>query len=567
MPKNIDFLTPNTTQIRHQIRNIIESYNHDWDVIAELAQNSVDAITVEQPVKGHMRLEIDSLNKRIEFKDNGCGISPSALPLLLAPFSSDKGQSPDLIGYKGVGVSFVIFSSAQFDIESHHADGSSRATISGAQAWLSATTEQLPALTVEEIAESSERGTRISIQLPAQSEHDLFHRTIDQLEMVLRTRTAIGDTGTIWGANVDKDLLLIFRDLDGQVHKRQIDCSYFLPVSKLRSGQSISLRSFQEWNTGDRTDPQKRRKLKNKVIFHSDQITKSGRTIRFWACFVPKRQVWDQVSVNSGLIDREILDLTPTERIEVYADADYLFSGGLYTSSKGMPTGIRSEMRAKGSAGYLPNFFVIVDDPALTFDIGRKSIPSRTLGLLRDVASDVFRDFLKGIRRYIGGEPDVTTDVWDKSRAFNEIRRLPNLGSAKTRFLKRPSNQEATIAAVFFEMIGNGTIEDLEPYICGYKEKYDLYARYKNMDIVIEFKYRLAALFHDFDQEVKLFNEIDVVVVWEITEADYEVVNTRGADIEEVELGLTASNHSIFHYNLILGQAKPIPIVCLRKLI
>ena len=46
MTKEIDFLQPGVSQIRHQIREILQSYNHDWDVIAELAQNSVDAISL-----------------------------------------------------------------------------------------------------------------------------------------------------------------------------------------------------------------------------------------------------------------------------------------------------------------------------------------------------------------------------------------------------------------------------------------------------------------------------------------------------------------------------------------
>ena len=40
----IDFLKPDTEQIRHQIRGILDSYSHDWDLLSELAQNCIDAI-------------------------------------------------------------------------------------------------------------------------------------------------------------------------------------------------------------------------------------------------------------------------------------------------------------------------------------------------------------------------------------------------------------------------------------------------------------------------------------------------------------------------------------------
>lgn len=567
MASQVDFLKPTATQIRHQIRNIIDSYNHDWDLIAELSQNSVDAIELENPVKGHMSLEIDAQNKKIIFKDNGCGISPDSLPELLAPFSSDKFGESNLIGHKGVGISFVIFSSSNFEIESHHDDGSSRATINGAWAWIDAQTEKLPKLNVEEIEPRPKRGTRISITLPSESENDFFKFSFAQLEMVLRTRTAIGDTKTIWGKKPNKDVLLVFKNLNGEDYEKEFDCSYFLPISNLGSSKYISLRDFQEWNTGERTDAQKRRKLRDKLIYLEGQKEAGGRRIRYWACFVPKRKAWDVVSCNSRLIGKEILDLNPADRIEKFGDAEYLFGGGLYTSTKGMPTGIRSEMRAKGSAGYLPNFFVILDDPQLSFDIGRKSIPGRQLGMLRDVSSDVFRDFINSIRKYIGGEPDILEERWDRSAIFSEIRSFPSMNSTHTKFLKRPSGQEATIAAIFYELIGSGRIKHFQPYLSGYKNKYDLYSKYRNSDVVIEFKFELASLFRDFDDEVKLFDEIDVVVVWEVTENDYDVVNSRGVDLEEFESGLMQTENATFHFNLSMGPANPIQVICLKDLI
>ena len=41
-----------------------------------------------------------------------------------------------MIGEKGVGIKFVIFSSSKFELISHHADGSFRLTVDGARGWL-----------------------------------------------------------------------------------------------------------------------------------------------------------------------------------------------------------------------------------------------------------------------------------------------------------------------------------------------------------------------------------------------------------------------------------------------
>lgn len=567
MPNKIDFLQPDVSQIRHQIKNILDSYNHDWDLIAELAQNSVDAIRLMEPVKGHMTLEINAPDKRIVIEDNGYGISPDKLPTLLAPFSSDKGQDPKLIGQKGVGISFVIFSSAIFEIETHHSDGSARASIRGAWAWIDNQEDELPKLEFEKISPNGKSGTKISITLPKDSSHEFFRLSFEQLQMIIRTKTAIGDTRTIWGEEPNKDVLLRFVDLNGQKRESQFDCSYFLPISKLSSSQYISLRDFQEWNTGDRTDAQKRNKLRDKLIYLEGKKEKAGRRIQYWACFVAKRNVWDSISVKSKLIGKEISSLNPIARIEQYGDAEYLFSGGMYISTLGMPTGIRSDMRPMGSAGYLPNFFIIVDDPQLTFDIGRKSIPGRQLGMLRDVASDVFRDFINSIKKYVSGELDPDIEGWNRTAIFNEIREMPDLKTEGTKFLKRPSGQEATIVAIFFELMGRGYIDDFRPYISGYRNKYDLYSKYNNSDVVVEFKFTLSSLFSDFDNEIKLFDEVDIVVVWEIVEKDYEVVSSRGFDLQAIDEGISQSVNPIFHFELSLGPTNPIRIICLRNLI
>ena len=567
MPEQLDFLKPSTANIRHQIRNILESYNHDWDLVAELAQNSVDAITLGKPTKGFLQLEINAGQKRIVLEDNGAGISPNDLPALLAPFSSNKDGDPLLIGQKGVGVSFVIFSSSHFEIETHHEQGSARASIGGAWAWIEDQSDNLPKLQFESIKPRAEYGTKVTVTLPEETDRDFFQLTFKQLEMILRTRTAIGDTRTIWGEEADKDICLTLIDLNGESKTRRFECSYLLPTTHLGKGKYISLREFQEWNTGDKSDQQKRQKLRNKLVYHEGSVDQAGRTIKYWACFVPKRRAWDSVSVSAHLAPAELLTMSPDERIERYDDAEYLFSGGMYLSTRNMPTGIRTSLITRGAAGYLPNFFIVIEDPLLSFDIGRKSIPGRQLGMLREVGAKAFLNVLNVVRRHMGGEPEVEDDDWDRTAIFNAVRAAPDLNSEISRFLKRPSGQEATVAAIFFELLGRGALKGFKPYVCGYKNKYDLYSMYNNTDVVVEFKYALSSLFRDFDDETKLFDEVNIVVVWEITENDYAVVRSRGLDLQKIEAGLLGEASDCFHYRLGLSSTKPIRVICLKNLI
>lgn len=105
-----NFLNPGLQQIRQSIRDIDDSYNNNWDILAELCQNSVDAIRKSDIEEGIIKLEIDAHKKSIKIYDNGIGINPLKFADLLKPFSTDKRDDAETIGEKGVGLTFVMFS-------------------------------------------------------------------------------------------------------------------------------------------------------------------------------------------------------------------------------------------------------------------------------------------------------------------------------------------------------------------------------------------------------------------------------------------------------------------------
>jgi hypothetical protein len=238
-------------------------------------------------------------------------------------------------------------------------------------------------------------------------------------------------------------------------------------------------------------------------------------------------------------------------------------------TNNGSPTGISIELKPRGSAGYVPNFFIIVDDPSLRFDIGRKSVHGRQQGMLREIAYDNFREFINITRRYMGGDIDPEIAEWDRDQVFEEVDGLPDLGSKRSRFLKRPNSQEATVAAMFFEMIGQGEFKDVRPLISGYKGRYDLYAKWKTRRVVLEFKYDLSGLFNDFTEERKMFNEINVVVIWEVTEADRIQAARRGIGVDAIQESDLVEYQGFPRATrrLTLGDVTPIYVVELKRLV
>lgn len=565
-PQKTSFLQPGAEQIRHQLRGILDSYSHDWDVLAELAQNAIDSITRSQPVRGHVNVVVNSLEGTIEFGDNGTGIDPVELSKLLGPFSTNKSGASNQIGQKGVGLTFIVFSSSTFRIESHHKNGSVVGTVDGARAWLDSTSDDLIDVDEQAVA-AAPCGVKIKIKLD-QTSHPLFDLDAQQLLFAIRTRTALGNTGHIWQEPLNCDFKFVHVDKSGNIFEIEQDCNYLLPTEGLKPQDFVSLDDYIEWrNEGDRSDAEKRRRLKDKIVFKAGKKYQAGRDLKYWTCFVPNRAVWGKLSEIHGLNEPE--DSPSDLSDEMFYS--YAFAGGLYTSSKGMPTGIMLELKPKGSAGYVPNFFCLIEDPSLSFDIGRKSIQTRQQGMLREVAYEQFREFLNTVVKYISGSIDDPDPTYDREELFAEIRSLPDLQSGgATAFIKRPNGQEATIAGMFFEQLGKGAFAGFEPYISGYKGRYDLYGKIGNRSFVVEFKFDLAGLFRDFTDERKMFDEVDLVIIWDVTERDRKLAATRGLGLEEISSGVLSGQASRFsgsHYRMNIDGVKSIEILSMRRVV
>ncbi|MGA7339029.1 MAG: ATP-binding protein [Terracidiphilus sp.] len=564
MSKITDFLTPDNDQIRHQIKGILKSYSHEWDLLAELTQNSVDAIRASDVEKGRIELTFDASARKIAIRDNGTGIDPKKIKKLLRPFGTDKDGKPNQIGEMGVGLKFVIFSSASFLLESNGAKGACTARIDDAAAWVSSASAEPLELDLIETASNGSHGTLVEAVLSA-PDHPLLDYSFEDLIFLLRTKTAIGDTGFIWEQPLNCDITFVYYDRSGKKSSRAFDCRYLLPIEPLKGSGVEELDAFEKWlKDGDRSDQEKRRKLLNKIVWTKGKKFQGGREIGYWSCFVPRREFWQRLSSLAGVtVDGENAE-SPVEQHPGVG-----FSGGFQTATKGMPTGIAIELKPRGSAGYVPNFFVLVDDPSLHFDIGRKFVHGKQQGFLRQIAYENFREYINNVRKYLGGDIDTETGDWDRDETFAEVDGLPNLNSEKSRFVKRPNAQEATVAGMFFEQIGRGEFAEVSPLISGYKERYDLYARWKNRRVVIEFKYDLNGLLNDFDEEKKMFNEINVVVLWELTEEDRRLAARRGMTIEPVQT-TPLVEHQVFphaNHRLSLGDVTPIYVVEMRRIV
>lgn len=559
--ETIDFLKQNIRQIKKSIKDIDDSYNNEWDILSELCQNSIDAIRKQGNDKGKIQLHIDSQNKIISIIDNGCGIVPDRLPILLAPFSTDKEEDENSIGEKGVGLTFVIFSCNKFYIKSGNSKGTSEGKIFDAFSWKTNSNNDSIELH-HNILDEKFQGTLI--ELKEVSSTIIFQLSFNQLRFLLRNRTAFGNTNTIWDKDIDVDIELTHTNQDGKTNKDTLKFGYWLPVEGYNKQSIISIEEYDDFIKADKTDKQKRDKLFGKIIYKKGVFEHRGRSIKYWSCFVPQRKTWNDISLRAELCTNEQLE--NGEWLEQYNFA--LFHSGIFTSVKGMPTGVLIDNPITGSQSYWAQIFILFEDRQIKFDIGRKALPGSQSRIYKTYAKSIFNEYAR-LFKYVGRNEVEEKPEWLKNQVFAEIEKELDLNIEGMKFQKNPAKQEASVAGIFYECIGNGKIKNIIPLSSGYKSKYDLYAKWGERQIVIEFKSKLSNVLNDFNDEKKMFDELDCIVCWNVDEEDYRTFKSRSIELEEVEeseLIKTSSFPNATH-KLILPYVDPIYIIDLKRAI
>lgn len=402
---------------------------------------------------------------------------------------------------------------------------------------------------------------------------EIFDLSNEQMKYLIRTKTAIGNTEKIWKDDIDITVNYEFIDNQYICHKDELPFEYFNIIDKVSANEKISLEEFYEYsNDAMRSDRDKRTVLKDKIVYKKDTLKHSGnRLINYIAYFIPSRNAWETLNVTFGLLPQDIDDESLNDHLEKYYYAR--LDSGIYTAVKGMPTGIGLNHPSTGNAGYWPNMFILFQDDKLSFDIGRKSIHGSQQNILKKHAKNIFNEFTKVMSRYGARSFSSEEGNWDRDNIFesvNAMRMLDKNFKKNTVFEKIPNKQEAQVSAMFYEQIGRGKIKGLTLYTTGYKGKYDLYGRIKNKgNVVIEFKSELRNIHKDFSDEQKLFDEIDCIVCWDVTEADKDKFHELGVSITKIKTSnrfssTTETLPNATHKLELSGFTKPIYVIDMK---
>ena len=594
----VSFLETTTNKILHtQIRNICASYSHPWDILAELSQNSIDAIRQFQRLYGShiskehvIDLTFNVRDKSISISDTGLGFSLSSFSELIAPHGTNKPGGPDTIGEKGVGLTYTIFTCNRYSIESKSTDGYLKGYIAEALSWRQDNLKALPTFQFEEWEEKEfiPESTFTKIELQGinsiySDSIDIFEYSAEALEYILRTKTAIGWVKQIFNQDeiLDVKVNLTYIDLEGNSQIIIIKPTYMLPENFLKSNSLMNLKDFKD-KAATMDDAQKANELRGKAIFSTGSVQRAGRNIRYYVFFAPTRKLWNDISEKGKLF-----------LINESGEKEFLYKSGIFVASRGMPTGIVIDHPETGYAGYWPNFLMIFEDNSIEFDLGRKSIPGRTKGLLKDIAGNLFSEFRPFIQ-YATSDPAVTgsgtstIQQYNKKKVFDELLKLPDLGIDEINYQKHPDSQEAAVVSLFHELIGAGLLKGYKALRTGYKETYDLWCIYSiskefvgtshkesigenghiELPIVIEYKYAAEDILPDVITERKAFENIDLIVCWDLDELKFAPQGVTVKPLPDDDVLFHGSNYLLTWpgaYNL--GSAGEKPVLSLRRFV
>lgn len=590
---NMDFLSSRSeSAIRKEIRGIRDSYHHYWDLLAELLQNSRDAINRKKKMGGEttqffIHMTIDAASNTVSVIDNGIGIPEAKLHEMLAPGGGDKDGSGEEVGEKGVGLTYVVFSGNNFSIESKVRDANVAAgKVQSAQAWLNEYPGSNRPLFLEESITDSPSSynmaspregqpaasypldsfTKISVGniTPIEGDVNIFSLTGSQLKDLIRTRTAIGVTRRLInsGEPLEFDFYLTLK-LPGGQSTEKIDACYRAPHELIKDSDTISLQTVRDAFVS-KTDVLARRKfVGSKTVYSVSSVKVDGWTVDVYGVMFPYNSTFRQLS-------KTPLNLISDEAEE--SEGAYLFQSGIFVGTKGMPTGMRIEPPAGGRyPAYYKRCFFLVESADLKFDLGRKSLHYKFTRRLQNAVAELFKKFediapFQGEGRPVAneGQKTETQRRIELQSEWNYARGLADLGEHSIPFAKIPSGQEAGVAAIFHELLGAGELKGYRTYKTGYGARYDMHALCtvsdgQSIEAVIEFKHNLQSLIKDLEDGRKSFTDVNLLVAWD---ADVQLLKKGGFELDILADGyFNGVTHSL---TIPVPGVSPIEVILLR---
>lgn len=459
-----------------EAENVLESYHHATDLLAEALQNAVDAIDAhterESQAPRRLKLEFDAAARRFAVGDTGVGMSVDDLSLVFQPnvsfkkgaLSRRKGRSR---GEKGVGLSFLLLACDRLAIQTCNGQQRCDLVVAGAASWARGRGAVEPPkgwYTVSDPDELLGSKTYTVITLdqvdPQYFDRDLYggpedELLIDQrqnperepgvsgtfeLEWILRTKTALGNTARLFQGikreqPKDIDVELWFRPRSGRAPSKPVSIpySFFTPQELLqRAGSKARVLDHEGIKAAIAAERTQNRALK----YVADYTSRAGLDVAVYLFAFDGNAMAAQLKALADM--------------EGWAPPDWQ---GFYVATRDMPTGIRLPAGVIATRGYERRMFMLLQYDALKLDVGRKTLAGGTGPMLRDIVRAVWKDVGREVRGLAPVPRNTGATQIALQRHLREALALDAL-EAVVPYLTVP-DRPSGVAAVFHELLGS----------------------------------------------------------------------------------------------------------------
>ena len=569
----------NVTNLRKLAARTVETYPTAWKVVHETLQNAKDAVRRIQQTgtqqAGTIDVLLDVENQSVTVKDTGLGFPRN--DDLLGFGGTDKDSDPDwcLNGKQGVGLKAVILSTKHFSIDAINEGSKWSLKIEDADRFIDGGD---PKFTVDEHGATDEpSGTTVRYsfrdplvsefvtevlfqQLPHVSDY-LASNTRDRIAMALETHfrsySYAGDVNVLLGlgsvAPIEVNLELVSAsratgtlpdDLVKELQSGRINCRFMTghwdlkgAVDRTRSGRprpTVLSQALPPGGTLGRfndnfvyvntftTEEQYKQLLKN------PNLRRPVEPSKYQALFQQLRGVY--VAIGSGSVLSRYLISSPRQ----------------FIAADGTPTAhVLPGPTRGGDATYVSNNIHFIANVDAQLNYGKQTISNtRLVGLVSDYFSEAVRATLRNVAISFVGSLNASSsadDIEESNEMERDVISRPTLANGSLNFKRVPRDENALIA-IFFELLGNACLKGYHFYSMSQKARYDGRASIQlsymsevpapNADsdlLNVEFKLEISDLIDDFEHELKLPSEIQLVVVWNDTIkaniTDYQVLS------------------------------------------
>ncbi len=600
-------------QIRSNIKRIISSYRHVWDIYTELLQNSADALISQfagdAPQQGKIKLTIDTAAREIKINDNGIGIPEEAISKILVTGKSLKREAGNgRHGFMGFGFTYVAFQSCYLKISSVNNKQRASRTYENLYRYVF-DCEPIPNSReetegIDGFSSEEENQTEIVVRFPSETGDEAVDVAIsaafeiaknpDRFAAMLRTKTIVGSLDPLFGAPSPFAFELVIDGTPVNVPVGHLSIREVVKDALGTEGQFYDMSIFKgmEDTLANANLPQQQRDLALKAIL------------------IQEKQDSVQIGVRNPIAARVLLTATSKTHLNAYnerlnrdgpADA-FAVEHGLWLSINGMPTGICLDAFDEHS-NMLP-YTVLVDissgEIKQELDAGRKGISQYRAGQIRNFAKDLLRDLrFFSSRRYVVGAADtrLLNPLYDPKaelKALLSDKQKFNIPLSQ-RYL--PPREEQEVISLFIELCTRDHLRGYSQKVLSGFQVYDGLYQYSltklaglfhadsnklgilqtvfdansdplEKEIFLEFKLDIYGLYKDLGRNRKSLADIDVLVCWDIefVTASKRILQEHGDVLGVIDRARNVF-HGATHQLAVAGRPNVLPIIEIKTVL